>query len=109
MPQSALARAIDARRLRSLGLSLSLALAALLALGRWASGAVAASGPAAYHGPVASFVVTTTVDAPDNDLTDRQCHIAPAGPCSLRAAVQQLDHDGGGWKREHYRPRLCLV
>jgi hypothetical protein len=33
---------------------------------------------------------------PDSNLADGQCHISPSGPCSLRAAVQQLDHDSGG-------------
>jgi hypothetical protein len=87
------------RRLVSLGLSVGLAGAALLLLGRWAGGAAAAGPrPAVTYGPsVVVFVVTNTVDAPDSYLGDHHCHIVSGDqPCSLRAAVQQLDTDNGG-------------
>src|SRR5689334_19260164 len=86
-----------ARRLLSLVLSVGLAGAALVLLGRWAGSAAAAGSAAVRSAPSAViFTVTTGLDQSDNDLTDSQCHTAPAGPCSLRAAVQQLDHDSGG-------------
>jgi CSLREA domain-containing protein len=88
------------RRLSSLGLSFGLALAALLLLGRAVGAATAASpaagGPAALSQPAVTFVVTATADSDDNDLADGHCHDVLNGGCSLRAAVQQLDHDAGG-------------
>ena len=85
------------RRLASLSSALALAVAAVLLLGCWAASAEgAAPRPAAPRQPSVFFLVTTTVDLPDNNLADGECHIAPNGPCSLRAAVQQLDHDSGG-------------
>ncbi len=85
------------RRLLSLGLSLALAVAALLLARALAEAGAAAISPAPLARPaVVTFVVTTTTDAADNNLADGQCHVAPAGPCSLRAAVQQLSHDSGG-------------
>ena len=92
------APASSVKRLVSIGLSFGMALAALLLLGRWAGGAAAAGNPAARQAPsVVAYVVTTTVDLPDDNLGDGKCHIASGDrPCSLRAAVQQLNHDSGG-------------
>src|SRR5205807_10303654 len=84
------------RRLGSLGLAVGLAGAALLALGRWAGGAAAANSPATPNEPAVSFVVTATADSDDANLGDHACHDVLNGGCSLRAAVQQLDHDSGG-------------
>jgi len=85
---------VIAQRLLSLGLSLALALAALL-LGGWAIAASAAGSPAAPRRPAVVFVVTATADSPDSDLTDHLCHDTLNGGCSLRAAVQQASHDFG--------------
>lgn len=90
-----IARANFVRRLVSLGLSLGLAGAALVLLGRWTAGAAAMS-PAAPNRPAVSFVVTATADSPDNNLGDGQCHDTLNGRCSLRAAVQELSFASGG-------------
>jgi len=63
----------------------------------FSAGLAAGAGRAAARLSAANFFVTTTLDLPDNNLADGQCHVAPNGPCSLRAAVQQLDHDSGGF------------
>ena len=42
-----------------------------------------------------AFTVTSTADVPDYDLTDGLCTSgSPTGPCTLRAAVMQSNHDG---------------
>jgi hypothetical protein len=41
-----------------------------------------------------TFTVTTTVDAHDSDLTDGVCNDG-TGECTLRAAVEQANYDGG--------------
>src|SRR5260221_1717547 len=91
------ARGSSARRFVNLLLSLALAGVALLLLGRWVGRAAAAGAGRAVARPApANFFFPTTLDLPDNNLADGECHVAPNGPCSLRAAVQQLDHDSGG-------------
>ncbi len=90
-------RARAARQSAGLGLSLGLAGAALLLLGRWVGVAEGAARPIAPNGPsIVIFVVTTTVDSPDSLLTDGLCKDTFDGGCSLRAATQQLNHDSGG-------------
>ena len=68
-------------RLAHLGLALGLASVALLALGRWAGGASAAGSPVGLKAPAVTFVVTTTVDSPDNNTSDGQCHDQVNGGC----------------------------
>jgi predicted outer membrane repeat protein len=85
------------RRLLGLSASTGLALAALLLL---AASVQAAGRSAPTRAPdtlpaAVVFTVTTELDTPDNLLSDSLC-LDAAGKCSLRAAVQQLDHDSGG-------------
>jgi len=72
------------------------ALLALAALGQLRSLAEAASARLPPHEPAIIYTVNTTSDSPDNNLSDGACHDLLNGKCSLRAAVQQLDHDSGG-------------
>src|SRR5262245_14179766 len=41
--------------------------------------------------PQRSFVVNSTVDAPDAAPGDNQCQTAVAGQCTLRAAIQEAN------------------
>jgi hypothetical protein len=65
------------------GASASLGAAALL---------VAAAGPSTA---APTFTVTDPSDAPDSNLGDHVCSAGLNG-CTLRAAVMQAEHDGGG-------------
>lgn len=48
-------------------------------------------GPTSVHAAGATFVVTTAADGDDTDIMDGLCKTA-AGPCSLRAAIQQANN-----------------
>ena len=80
------------KRLSGLPAAAALALAALLLL---AASVQAAGRPA----PAAIFTVNSALDAPDNGFGDGFClSTLPGQPCTLRAAIQELDHQalGGG-------------
>src|SRR5579859_2124700 len=81
------------RRVMSLAAA-GLALGALLLL----SASVQAAGRAAgAHAPALAFSVNSFLDAPDDTPGDGLCRTSLAGhPCTLRAAVQELDHQASG-------------
>ncbi len=64
-------------------LSVAWAVALLLGVG---------PGPARAQSP---YLVNDTVDAIDSNLNDGRCESTP-GNCTLRAAIMQAEHDGGG-------------
>src|SRR5580765_7349153 len=79
------------RRLLHLILASGLALEALLLLGA----SVQAAAPRKPNAPSVTFLANTFLDTPDQSTGDNLC-LDASGHCSLRAAVQQLDHNFGG-------------
>ncbi len=51
-------------------------------------------GPVQKVHSAGPYVVNTTNDGPDQDLTDGSCYSSVALGCSLRAAIQQATYDG---------------
>jgi CSLREA domain-containing protein len=86
------------RRLFGLAASTGLALGALLLLSASVQAAGrAVAGRAPDNLPSAAVItVTSLLDAPDDNVTNTVCHETLDGQCSLRAAVQTLDHHNGG-------------
>lgn len=74
-----------ARGRRRVAVGLSVACAAVLLL-------VIGPRPARAQSP---YLVNDTVDAVDSNLNDGRCESTP-GNCTLRAAIMQAEHDGGG-------------
>jgi hypothetical protein len=80
------------RRVISLAAAAGLALGALLLLNALVEAAAPRATPAR---PAAHYNVNSFLDEPDLFLTDTACLTAD-GHCTLRAAIQQLNHDSGG-------------
>jgi hypothetical protein len=68
-----------------------------MGVGRVIPAVVMAAGALLFVAPPAAAVdypVNDFADAPDDDLTDRECH-STLGTCTLRAAVMQASQDYG--------------